>query len=512
MALLRTSQDERTAGEWARLIAFGVVAGILISIAMPVLVELGRKMIAIGVLSLGLLVVALASHRAREVFLFSWVITLTYNRQFWSFAPIVGDHGAFGPYWMISDLLLLVLLTIWLYQVIILKRPQHVQARSFLPWYAPFTIVAALSIVGAPEPVWSLGDFARLCKLGLVLMYFRYNVGRSEWWVVIAGLGAAVAIQSVLGILEVATGHTGVLWIFGLGGIEVQETAGVDVEQIFGGWTRATGTVAHPPYLAAFLLLTVPIFMALALTLRTKLHRWLIAGLTALGMIGLACSLTRLPIVLMMGQTLLLSSLLVGLRMVPITRIIAVSAFAGLLLSSVGLIGADFIHDRLNRDFKESIDQRVTGYKEAASMLRDHPFFGVGLNNYAAYMEEYGSIMVWGISKKWQDTATQITHMRLLPGPLNGFLYVATVTGGIGLITFLWLAFGGLVLGRRAVRSTAGPERAASLGMIVGMVGLYLHQSLSYSIWIDTVISVWIVLIALVGCAGFNTVRTRSFA
>ena len=105
-----------------------------------------------------------------------------------------------------------------------------------------------------------------------------------------------------------------------------------------------------------------------------------------------------------------------------------------------------------------------------------------------------------------------MTHMRLLPGPLNGFLYIATVTGAVGFITFLWLIFGGLVLGWRAVRNNIGPERAASLGMIVGMIGLYLHQVFSYSIWIDTDISVWIVLIGLLGCASINSVRSRTAA
>ena len=59
MASLRTTQDERSAADWARLIAFGIVAGILVSVAMPILVELGRKLIAVGVLGLGLLLVAL---------------------------------------------------------------------------------------------------------------------------------------------------------------------------------------------------------------------------------------------------------------------------------------------------------------------------------------------------------------------------------------------------------------------------------------------------------------------
>jgi hypothetical protein len=90
------------------------------------------------------------------------------------------------------------------------------------------------------------------------------------------------------------------------------------------------------------------------------------------------------------------------------------------------------------------------------------------------------------------------------------------VTGLVGLAAFLWFAVGGLVLGVRAIRATASnynsetesfaynPRRAACVGMVVGLVGLYIAQITSYSIWIDTVISVWVMLVALLGCAGYR--------
>jgi O-antigen ligase len=497
MTPLPSEPSRHAVGAWLRLIALGVVAGIAVSILTPVVSELGRRTLALGVLGIGLLIVALASGRAREIVLFAWVVSLTYNRQFWSFAPLVGDYGAFGPYWMISDLLLSILLLQWAYDAIVLKRPGIAQGAPVMLWYVPFAIVAALSVVGAREPGWALGDLARIAKLGLVVMYFRYNVGIRQWWVVVAGLGAAVSIQSVFGMLEVATGRTGVLGILGLGGPEASEVLGIT--ELFGGWTRATGTVAHPPYLAAFLVLTVPVFMSLAFTGDKRLSR-LCAGVALLGLVGLACTLGRSAIAIMMGQTLLLFVALIGLRMVPVTRMIALAAFAGLLISVAGLFTADLVYDRLTRDLTASVDQRFAEYVVAANMVRDHPLLGVGLNNYAAYMHEYGSSAAWGIERRWHE-ASMVTHMRLLAGPLNGFLYVATVTGLLGLAAFLWLAIGGMFLAWRGIGTTTGPMRAVCLGLVVGMVGVFLEQSLSYSIWIDTVLAVWIVSIALAGYA-----------
>ena len=146
-------------------------------------------------------------------------------------------------------------------------------------------------------------------------------------------------------------------------------------------------------------------------------------------------------------------------------------------------------------------------------MLLDHPVFGVGLNNYGAFMAEYNPRELWSIERKWHDISLNLTHMRLLAGPLNGYIYVATVTGVVGLLAFLWFALGGIVLGIRAIRNNSvgynaetesyaySPKRATCVGMLVGLVGLYLAQITSYSIWIDTVFAVWVILVALLAAA-----------
>lgn len=492
---------------WLSLLALGIVAGLIVVTLTPIVSELSRKFIALGLLGVAVTIAAVASRRGRDVFLFVWIVLLTYNRQFWSFEPIFGDHGAFGPYWMMADLVLLVLLAQWLFEIVVLKTPQQPLAVRFSPWFAPFAIVATLSIVGAAEPAWALGDLARIFKLGLVLVYFRYNLGPRQWWVVIAALGTAVVIQSMFAVLEIATGRTGVLGVLGISDVDVGSQLGI--EEIFGGWTRATGTVAHPPYLAAFFLLTVPVFMSLALLLPTDLKRWICIGVTGIGLVGLACTLTRMPIAVMLLQTSLLVLLLTALRQLPVTRTLALIAFAGLGASIIGIIGADFIYERFTSDFKESVDQRFESYRVAYKMLVDHALFGVGLNNYAAHMEAYGSPASWGITQKWHRAATDVVHLRILAGPLNGYLYVATVTGLAGLAALLWLAFGGLRLAWRAAMQSAvgngssgfSPMGAASFGMFIGMLGLFTAQITSYSIWIDTVITVWFVLIGLSGCA-----------
>jgi O-antigen ligase len=506
MSSPQLAPSQRSIMTWLGLIAIGVAVGVVVSFLTPVISDLHRRFVALGILSIFILVAALAKGKVREMFLFTWVVSLTYNRQFWSFVPIVGDHGAFGPYWMISDLLLLVLLAHWVYCAAILKHPQRVQGSRFMQWYAPFAIVAVLSVVGTREPVWALSDLVRLAKLGLVLMYFRYNVGPREWWVVVTGLGTAITLQSILGVLGAVFGRLGVLSIFGLGG--AGEAASFGIDDIYPeGFIRAEGTFAHAPYMGAFLVLTVPLFMSLAFTLPKGLSKWICVGVTGMGLIGLAFTLARAPIVIMLGQAVILVILLSAMRLIPVTRAIALGAFAGLLFCIVGIMAADLLYERLTSNLESSISQRFSEYRVAVKMLLDHPLFGIGLNNYAAYMQEYGSESIWGLERKWHDVATQMTHMRVLAGPLNGYLYVATVTGLVGLTAFLWLAFGALRLGWRAVKTSTGAVSAACLGMVVGMLGLYLTQITSYSIWTDSVIATWIVVLGLVGCAADHPER-----
>ena len=76
--------------------------------------------------------------------------------------------------------------------------------------------------------------------------------------------------------------------------------------------------------------------------------------------------------------------------------------------------------------------------------------------------------------------------------------------------SMVWiLARHSFVVGMRAIKATRGryladtdsyefrPQRAVCMGMVVGLIGLYCAQITSYSIWIDTVFSVWVILVAL---------------
>src|SRR6476660_6934895 len=93
-------------------VGLGLMA-LLVALASP---ELSRRTMLGGVLGAGLVAAVLVTKRAREVLLFGWVVSLTYNRQFFVFIPLVGDQGSQGPYVIASDLFLVALLGLWLYE------------------------------------------------------------------------------------------------------------------------------------------------------------------------------------------------------------------------------------------------------------------------------------------------------------------------------------------------------------------------------------------------------------
>jgi len=265
------------------------IPGILITglVATTITVEAGDKFtlkFLIGGLAAAILLgTAFLSGYPREVFLGAWVFALTYNRQYFLFDGVLGKYGSHGPYVILADGALALLLLLWFrdWGSNGIARPK---GAAIWPWLAPFVAVCAISALLANHTDWSLFEMLRLVRIGLVLVFFRYQVSPRAWWIAIAAMGAAVLAQSLMGMAEVLTGRSGFLGVLGMGSLE--DLGPVELRQeSFYGWRRATGTMSHPPNLACYLMMTIPVLAALAFTAKTRKGR-LAAGVAALAGLG----------------------------------------------------------------------------------------------------------------------------------------------------------------------------------------------------------------------------------
>lgn len=434
----------------------------------------------------------------KHFLLFGWILTLTYNRQYFSFEGIFGQHGSQGLYWIVSDIFLFGLLASVIYERAFAHTSATPRGRRFWPWYVPLVLAWTLSLIGSARPEWGAFELWRSAKFGFVVWYASRYIGRREWWVCVAALAAAMSFQSLVGVKEMATGRSGVI------GVE-QAPSGpgkfgkVFNQESFYGSIRATGTMNHPPNLACYLLQVLPVSLALLLGSRDSRLRWAALAVSTIGAVGLACTLSRWPWALALGQGLLVLVLMVvTMRMAP-------KRAAGLVIISVLALSAGLyplrekIMKRLTGDFSASVDQRVESTRVAMKIIRDYPLTGVGLNNSAYHLVKYFPGIRWAIEND-QFLVSKV-KARALAVVGNGFLYVPVEAGVVGSLGFLFYLLGVAVISVRAIRQTGGNTQLACIGLAVGLLGAIGQQVIDFSYWVDPLLYTFALGIGLLNVA-----------
>jgi len=464
--------------------------------SLPRRAAVGALMVAI------LLVVAFLSGRPKEVFLFSWIVALTYNRQYFIFVPLVGEQGSQGPYIIASDFFLCLLLTYWMYERIVLKVQRKPKSPRLWPWYLPFAAVCLLSAYQAQRVDWALFDMIRVVKVAIILHYTRYNFGKREWWIAAVALSTAMLVQASLGTIEVVTRRSGALGIFGLGGGDITVTERFEGEfsqELWYGSYRATATMSHPPNLASYFLLTVPLCLCLGLTAPRPTWRLAASAAGLIGLAGLAATQSRWPWALMAIDLVLLFPGLMLLGMLPVKRmigIVSVCTLAGLL---VLIPLREKIAQRLSADLRLSSQGRIEEVRALMGMFVEHPFLGVGLNNTRSEVLKYRPELRYSL-----DLDTELTHqlhLRAIVSPQNGFAHVLLELGVLGFLTYLYWITGVFWIGMRALAGTTAHRRAACFGMLLGVFGTFFHQVVDFSFWVDPLLYSFPLVVGLMNSA-----------
>lgn len=450
-----------------------------------------RRTIILGFVGFLFVLLALVSRHTKQVLLFAWVLALTYNRNFFSFDGLFGDSASQGLYWIPADLFLLALFGLWVYEATVLKRTQPAQGRPLWPWYSPFVLACTFTIFTAEHKDWTLFELVRVVKLGSILYYLRYNLGRKELLSCISGLASAVLLQVSYSVALMM--NISVMSVFGAAGeiTATYQSLGEGLEE----WKRATGTLAHPNILACYLLLLFPAFVSLGLTFRQRLPRLLCAITGLAGLAGIALTQSRAAWLLAPLQAIILLLGLAGMGLVSAKRVIALISLSALFIGIVTAIFWQKVEDRLSRDFTESVEFRTRYDRIALDIITRSPFVGIGLNNYSLLLAEYDPEEV----AKYQDqteTLRQVLHIRAIAAVHNLYLLLLAETGILGLGAFLVFLIGTFGIGIRAICRTTGDWRGICLGLLVGIIGVLGHQMTEFSLWID---STWYTFAIVVG-------------
>jgi hypothetical protein len=470
------------------------------ALAPALTLALSKKLVIGTAFLVAMIFAAAATRRPSAVFLCGWIFLLTYNRAYYSFEPLVGAHGFQGPYWIPADAFFVLMLLAWAWEAAFGKRLLQ-NGPPILRWYFPFAAACLFSALVAVRPEWAAFEMIRVVKVGIVLAYARSSLDAVTWWACLGGFGAAVAAQSLFSIMEVVFNVHGVLYLFGIGEkIDFQ----LDIDDQY-RWSRAIGTMNHPPRLSAYLLLTVPAFAAVSLTHPKRVPAIVFGVLTMLGLVCQGLTQTRFAWLLAALQIGFLPLGLAWFGLMPARRAIGL-LWVGAMLGALAVVPVTGkLIERFSSDFGRSVDERVEGTIAALKMYDDHnPLLGVGLNNYKAHMLDYQPEARWTL--EYEDQAVHVLHVRFPVGPWNGFVMTLVETGIIGLAALMVYIARAHLLGFKAVATTRNPAhvRAASLGLLLGLAGVAAHQFTDHSFWEDPILYSFTLVVALVNSASIG--------
>lgn len=420
----------------------------------------------------------------RSVFLFIFVLLLPYNRMYYKLDPVFGDHGTQGMYIIPADVAFGALLAIWAFEIVVLKRPLRGHGSRLWPWWIPFIITCFLSGLNASRMSWSMFEVYRMLKFMLVLVYLRYNLDREGFWAIVAALGCSTLLQATMaGMQMTLRSASGLLGLLGGGG------GGGSLEELgslaVGGWIRAVGTLGHPSNLACYLLMPIPLFLALAVSLRHSLLKLICGIVSVAGLSGLALTLSRWPCALMVGMLALLIIGLTWLGYLSAKRAIGLASVTAFLVAASLLPAADFIHERLTRDLGASLDFRAKDRAIALDIFEKSPLLGIGPNNYAVYLPDYDPEIRWALENA--NKARLTLNIRTFVALHNFYLFMLAETGLIGSLALIFFYLGVVLLGVRSIARTTGFWRAASLGILIGLLGVYGQGAIDFSFWVDPI-------------------------
>jgi O-antigen ligase len=253
--------------------------------------------------------------------------------------------------------------------------------------------------------------------------------------------------------------------------------------------TLAAGVVPFGPFVnrnhfAGFVELTIPFGIALLLSSAVRKDKLpLLVVLTIVPIGALALSASRGGIVTFGFQFLLLTALLrkTGSRKVRL-------AFAGGLILVAALLAVWLGLGRTVQRFEHSTpgdisnDRRVSIFKDALKMIRDHPVAGTGLGTFETVYPRYESF--------YDGLIVDHAH--------NDYLELLAETGLIGgaciavfIVLLAWRGFSNL-------RSAKGAfERSVYAGSLVACAGLLLHSMVDFNFHIPSNALLFLLLAAM---------------
>lgn len=320
----------------------------------------------------------------------------------------------------LTDLSLLFLFLFWLYRRIINKKSIPFSLSLMMPAIA-FFLVHFTSLIHAQDVSLSLFSIVQMAKI-LLLFCFIIHTMEDETLLSLAWkfLVICLILESIICLLQFVTKTNFTTTM------KIAENYG---EEVF----RVGGTTGSPNVTASYLgsLLVIPIisFFVMKKKLKFKVFVFLSIGL---GVCAFVLTQTR-------GAWI---NFCIGLFLFFIFNR-SIRHRGSIVLGFFAIFGVfvcifhRVIFERFSEGW-ETLLYRLELTKTAFLMIKTHPLFGIGANNYALVMSDY--VPYFLTQERW------VVH--------NRYLLIASELGILGLLCFLYFLGSALYYTWRAIRSS----------------------------------------------------------
>lgn len=338
-------------------------------------------------------------------------------------------------------------------------------------WFL-FVCAGALSIPGAIDPVYAMMPAFKFAKMGFVFLgVFSALHDERDLKAMMRGFAIALIVQMVV-----------CLWArYVQGGFRIT------------GWFEHQNPMAMWSYMLAFPML------GLALTKETP-PRDVLLYFTAFGAAGLVVVLTvsRASLAAFAAGSVMVMgiSFLQGFT----ARRAVLGVFGALCGMVVLAVAADTFMARVGSDDSPKNDLRYALNQQSEAMFRDHPFVGIGWNNYGLANSRPLGTKYSAVLERWEkNRGRRIYPRNFQANPLTESLYwlLLAETGSLGFLAFL--LFISITLWH-GVRSTLGfwrsPLGLVLAGMTVALLITYFHMQVERVLVQTKNLTTWIMFCA----------------
>lgn len=360
----------------------------------------------------------------------------------------------------LADLPLLLLLpVVLLAQVVGRMRPGL--PRPLVWAYLAWIVWAMVTAAGATRPMIASFEVASMVHAFGVALLISAAVPRRLLPQVVLLLAAQVVVHTGFAVAQVATGRNiGAGWFQGASVVqEALDTGAVLV--------RPSGLFDHPIVYADMLLLMLPVLVGAAVVQRSRLQRFVLLGVAAIGATGLALTLSRGAWI---GTAIAAATMLVWMvRQRVLTPAMLRRTLTGAAVAAV-LLAIAFgprVYERLTGSNEGNLRVRFELNWIAVSMVAANPVAGIGLSHFIDEMERYDPTNV----KKYFPATVH-----------NLYLLEAAETGVPGLLLMLAVFGAVLVCGAARVGTMVDPlSRVVAIALLSGLVGFMVSQLADFS-------------------------------